>query len=76
MTVLEQLTAADAPAVADLITSVTPPDGTPTIEWGNQPTWDNSGGGPWNNAPSWDNWQSAPWDNWNNGPSWSDWSNR
>ncbi|MFE4514253.1 multiple cyclophane-containing RiPP AmcA [Kitasatospora sp. NPDC056783] len=76
MTVLELLATADAPAVADLIAAVIPAGGTPTVEWSNQPTWDNRGGGPWDNAPSWDNWQSAPWDNWNNGPSWSDWSNR
>ncbi|MDH6143643.1 hypothetical protein P3T35_005678 [Kitasatospora sp. GP30] len=76
MVLLEELSASQAPAVADLIAAAGRSDNRLAVNWDNQPTWDNSGGGPWNNQPSWDNWQSAPWDNWNNGPSWSDWSNR
>ncbi|TQF06913.1 hypothetical protein E6W39_37885 [Kitasatospora acidiphila] len=76
MTLLEELSSSQAPAVAELIAAADLIDDRPTSEWDNQPTWDNSGGGPWNNQPSWDNWPSAPWDNWNNNPSWSDWPNR
>ena len=56
MTVLDLLTASDAPVVLGLLTR----DETggavhKASTWDNQPTWDNVGGG-FDNRPTWDNW--------------------
>lgn len=56
MTILQELTEADAPALLALSGTSTDTAPAPMFEgWDNQPTWDNVGGG-FDNRPSWDNW--------------------
>ncbi|MEU2514297.1 multiple cyclophane-containing RiPP AmcA [Streptomyces syringium] len=60
MTLLEQLTATDAPVVRELIAGFGRPQGGPIhAKFDNRPTWDNWAKEPpvtFDNRPTWDNW--------------------
>ncbi|WP_329090648.1 multiple cyclophane-containing RiPP AmcA [Streptosporangium sp. NBC_01469] len=59
MTILERLTASDAPVVLELVfTNEGPPPAIDAAKWDNRPSWDNwaKNPAPFDNRPSWDNW--------------------
>ncbi|MFI1257710.1 multiple cyclophane-containing RiPP AmcA [Streptomyces netropsis] len=60
MTLLEELTATDAPVVRELVTAYGRPQGRAAhAKFDNRPTWDNWSKTPpatFDNRPTWDNW--------------------
>ena len=58
MTLIDLLTASDAPVVLNLLANGEPCGAVNHVSaWDNRPTWDNKGGGGgFDNRPSWDNW--------------------
>jgi len=59
MTLLDELSTSDAPAVMNLIAAyVAPAPSISAAAWNNQATWDNwqKSPAPFDNRPTWDNW--------------------